>query len=199
MTYLQISALIYLFTYFGIIIGLRSYLLYKRTGINALRHVEKDGIAGIVEKVLAVGLVVIAVVVLNFVFLENNYLLLVPIPYLLHPMIGYIGIGMSLVGLIIGIVAQLQMGDAWRLGLNKTETTTLVYEGLFRFSRNPIYLSVFISNIGFFLMMPNALSFTLVVLNYVALEIKIRLEEEYLTSTHGEEYISYQNKVRRWI
>jgi len=63
--------------------------------------------------------------------------------------------------------------------------------GLFQYSRNPIYLGVLISNLGFFLMMPNALSFAFVIVSYFALEVKIRLEEKYLEENHSMEYAAY--------
>ena len=131
--------------------------------------------------------------------MEQNYLWLIPIYYLEKIIIGYLGIALSAIGLAIVIIAQLQMGDSWRLGLNKSEKTVLIQRGFFRFSRNPIYLGILISNIGFFLMMPNALSFAFLVTSYIALEIKIRLEEQYLTQTHPIEYANYKSGVRRWI
>jgi len=91
------------------------------------------------------------------------------------------------------------MGDSWRLGVNENEKTKLVKHGFFAYSRNPVYLGILISNIGFFMMMPNAVSLCFLTLNYVALNIKIRLEEFQLISKHQDEYESYFNKVRRWI
>ena len=95
--------------------------------------------------------------------------------------------------------AQFQMGNSWRLGLNKEEKTKLVREGSFKYSRNPIYLGILISYIGFFLMMPNTLSFAFLVASYIGLEIKIRLEEQYLLKIHPAEYLNYKSSVRRWI
>ena len=31
------------------------------------------------------------------------------------------------------------------------------------------------------------------------IQIQVRLEEEFLTRTHGESYLAYQKQVRRWI
>jgi protein-S-isoprenylcysteine O-methyltransferase Ste14 len=33
----------------------------------------------------------------------------------------------------------------------------------------------------------------------ILIGIQVRLEEEYLTSTHGDTYIEYRRNVRRWI
>ncbi|MCB0370800.1 MAG: isoprenylcysteine carboxylmethyltransferase family protein, partial [Bdellovibrionales bacterium] len=71
--------------------------------------------------------------------------------------------------------------------------------GLFGVSRNPIFLGVIISYIGTFLIIPNLLSFCIMVLTIVILQVQVRLEEEYLIKIHGDEYDEYKNKVRRWI
>lgn len=199
MSALQIAALVYLFFYCGILIGFRSYLLYKRTGINPLTSRKTNGLEGFVEQIFKVCFFLICVVVINFVFIENNYKLLEPIPYLETTVIGYLGILLSMFGLAIGFISQLQMGDSWRLGFNENETTTLVNRGIYAYSRNPIYLGYLISIIGFFIMMPNAISLCLLILCYVSIEVKVRLEENHLLKKNGIEYQSYLNKVRRWI
>lgn len=199
MELIKIASLFYLLFYYVVIIGVRSYLLYKNTGINAITSKEKQGMEGFIEKVFMVCLFLISVIVLNFVFLENNYQWLIPITYLENLTVGYLGIGLSFVGIAIGAIAQLQMGNSWRLGLKKNEKTNLVLKGFFKYSRNPIYLGALISYIGFFMMMPNALSFAFLAVSYVALEIKIRLEEQYLEGVHSIEYSKYKSSVRRWI
>ena len=200
MTVLQFAALFYLIIYYGVLLGFRAYLLYKNTGINPITNMEKKGIEGFVEKVFQVCFVLVSIIVLNFVFIEVNYVYyLVPFTYLELSWLGNIGIILSSTALIFAIIAQLQMGNSWRLGLNKQEKTTLVKSNLFRYTRNPIYLGLLISYIGFFLMMPNAFSLVFLVTSYVALEIKIRLEEQYLIDKHGQSYLSYHAKVRRWI
>jgi hypothetical protein len=37
--------------------------------------------------------------------------------------VGFAGFFLSVVGLVFGFISQLQMGDSWRLGFNKNETT----------------------------------------------------------------------------
>lgn len=199
MTILQISAIAYLLIYFGIIFGFRSYLLYKTTGINAVKSRKRNGLEGFIEKVFMVCTFLTCVVAINYVFIENNYQLLIPITYLESATIGHIGILLSMIGLLFGFISQLQMGDSWRLGLNENEKTKLVYRGFYAYSRNPIYLGYIISVIGFFMMMPNAISLCLLALSYVAIEMKIRLEENYLLKKNGREYQAYLDKVRRWI
>lgn len=200
MTFLKIASLLYVFFYYGILLAFRAFLLYRNTGINPIKNLEKKGIAGFVEKGITICFILVSVIAFNYVFLEYNYqFYLIPITYLEIQWIWITGIVLAFVGLIIGFVAQLQMGNSWRLGLNRKEKTDLITKGLYQYSRNPVYLGLMISYIGFFLMLPNALSFCWLVLSYFLLGVKIRLEEQYLESKHNPQFAIYKEKVRRWI
>ncbi len=199
MTILQLAALFYLVSYFGGIIGVRSWMLYRRTGINPLKAREKSGISGIVNRTSGFCMLLMAVVAINYVFLAANYPLLVPIPWLLHDWIALAGVTAAFLGLGITAVAQWQMGNSWRLALDEDEKTPLVTGGLYRFSRNPVYAALILSYLGFFLMLPNAVSLCFLVLSYFSLAVKIRLEEGYLDGIHGAAFRDYRARVRRWI
>ncbi|HSP16410.1 MAG TPA: isoprenylcysteine carboxylmethyltransferase family protein [Thermoanaerobaculia bacterium] len=78
--------------------------------------------------------------------------------------------------------------------------STLVDAGPFRYSRNPLYVSLTLLYIGIALWIP-AIS-ALVVLPLVIAVIQfavIRREEAYLTRRFGSDYEEYRRRVRRWI
>ena len=199
MSVIKIGALIYVVIYYGVLLVLRSYLLYQKTGVNPVKKMKKTGLEGFIEKVFFVLFILVSVVALNFVFIEKNYVYFVPITYLETASLGLIGMVIAFFGLTVGFIAQLQMGDSWRLGVDQEGKTALVEKGLFSLSRNPVYLGILVANVGFFLMMPSAMSFTMLVLYYVCLGIKIRLEETHLMKQHEGRYLEYQKKVRRWL
>lgn len=76
----------------------------------------------------------------------------------------------------------------------------LVDHGPYRFSRNPMYVALTVVLIGVALLADNLwmLLLTPVVLCVLTVFV-IRREEAYLTSTFGEHYTSYVNRVRRWL
>lgn len=199
MTFLKIMVLVYIGFYYGGILGLRSYLLYRKTGIHAIQHLHKEGIAWFNQKVLITCSLLIAIIGFNYVLLPNNYLWLIPIPYLVSEVVSNLGIILGFSGLILGFIAQLQMGDSWRLGEHPQETTRLIQKGFYQYSRNPIYLFLLIAHLGYFFMLPNALCLCFLVLSYVSFEIKIRLEESYMEDKHGADYLAYKLVVRRWV
>ncbi len=195
----NIALISYVIFYTLIALGIRSFILYLNTGINPFKKMGKGGVQGINEKVLMVGAALVPIIAFTYVFFKNWYHYLVPIDYLEIDSIRLMGVFLMIMGSVVTIVAQFQMGNSWRIGINPTEKTTLIQTGLFRYSRNPIYFSLLISFLGFFLVVPNALSLCALGLSYPSVEIKIRLEEQYLIEKHGTEFIQYMEKVKRWI
>jgi protein-S-isoprenylcysteine O-methyltransferase Ste14 len=91
------------------------------------------------------------------------------------------------------------MGASWRIGIDSAHNTTLVQTGVFSISRNPIFLGITFTLFGLLFVIPNAITLLVVVLGVVLVNIQVRLEEEYLKTTHGEEYAGYARRVRRWL
>ena len=79
-------------------------------------------------------------------------------------------------------------------------TTALAVGGPYRFTRNPMYLSLVFITVGLALL-ANAL-WPLVLLPVVIVIVRwtvIDREERYLTAKFGEEYLQYKARVRRWM
>lgn len=192
--------LIYLILFYGIAIVLRTYILYRRTGINALKIKRDDTPQGFNASVFSVVTVSIPILAFVYFWSEEWYQYAVPIPYLQDVFsLKVVGLLISFFSLIWIFTAQMQMRDSWRIGIEESEKTELVYRGLFKISRNPIFLGVFVAAIGFFLYIPSAMSLCLLVLSYVCVSFQVRLEEQYLEGKHGAKYLEYKRKVRRWI
>ena len=81
-----------------------------------------------------------------------------------------------------------------------SNASKLVIVSIYKFSRNPMYLSMLVLLLGFFIRLGNF--YTLPVLPiyvWYMTTFQIRPEEEALTLLFGETYKDYCNKVRRWI
>ncbi|MEO1259872.1 MAG: isoprenylcysteine carboxylmethyltransferase family protein [Bacteroidota bacterium] len=195
----KIALLIYVLIYNGLIIIGQSYFLYKKTGINPFNKMGRQDAQGFNEKVLIFGACLIPVIAIVFAFFEKIYFYFVPIEYLEISLIKHSGLTLAFGGLGTAFIGQLQMGNSWRTGIDKKTKTALITHGLFKYSRNPIYLALLISLLGFFLMAPNAVSLCCLVLAYPSVEIKIRFEEMHLEQMHGKAFYEYQKKVRRWV
>lgn len=79
-------------------------------------------------------------------------------------------------------------------------TTGLVTNGLYKISRNPMYLGLLTILIGFAIYLGNLTSFlVLPAFYFVITEMQIKPEERMLEKKFSEEYLAYKNKVRRWL
>ena len=79
-------------------------------------------------------------------------------------------------------------------------TTALATGGLYRFSRNPIYLGFAVTYAGFALAMDSPVALALLAPCLIVVDrFVIAREERYLTAKFGAEYQAYQGKVRRWL
>jgi protein-S-isoprenylcysteine O-methyltransferase Ste14 len=77
------------------------------------------------------------------------------IPVLAGELATAFGIVLAAVGIAFTLVAQLGMGDAWRVGVDPDERTELVTGCAFSLVRNPIYTVMATSFAGITLLAPN--------------------------------------------
>ena len=91
-----------------------------------------------------------------------------------------------------------------RLGTNIMtfdEPDVLVTQGLYRFTRNPMYLGFVIAILGIAILYQGAIvAFVLAFLFFIVTDRwYIKFEERAMLSKFGEEYQNYCNNTRRWI
>jgi protein-S-isoprenylcysteine O-methyltransferase Ste14 len=79
-------------------------------------------------------------------------------------------------------------------------TTRIVAHGLYRFSRNPMYIGFALCTLGLAILIDSAWTLLAVPIGVVLIDrIVIVREERYLERKFGDEYLSYKRRVRRWI
>ncbi len=111
------------------------------------------------------------------------------------------------VGSIFLIISgYFALGAIVVLNKNKTpfdpakSTVMIVQEGPFRFSRNPMYLSLLVLLIAIAIFFISLWLFmTVPILYLLFLFYAVKPEEKYLKQKFGQEYLDYKAKVRRWI
>ena len=196
---LRLALPIYFIIYFGLAFVLKSVIVAKRIGKNPLVLPKGDSAFGLIGLYFKLTLIAMFVYVMAFAFFPTWHDKFLPIISLDNFTLKYIGLGLLAIALIWTIVAQGNMKNSWRIGIDTETKTELVTTGLFKLSRNPIFFRMIISLVGLFLTTPNALTGIFLILGYVLIQIQIRLEEEFLTKEHGQDYINYRQKVRRLI
>lgn len=78
--------------------------------------------------------------------------------------------------------------------------SSVVDSGIFSYTRNPMYLGLFVLLFGFAYWQQNLLSmgFSFTFVLYMN-RFQIKPEEQALESLFGAEYLDYKQRVRRWI
>ena len=175
---------------------LRSVLQYRATGDTGFR-----GISGPVGSPRWWAGVLFVLALLTGVLGPIAALLgMQPIGVLSHRYVQTAAAVAAVVGIVLTVLAQLEMGSAWRIGVREGERTALVTQGWFSVVRNPIFSAMALTGAGLAFMVPNAVSIGGLVLLLVALQLQVRVvEEPYLRVLNGAAYTSYEQSVGRFV
>jgi protein-S-isoprenylcysteine O-methyltransferase Ste14 len=190
---------LYLLVYLAVAFVWRSFLVWKKTGINPITFKGTDTAHDFIGRLFKALFALILLVVMVFAFLPAPYRFMLPIDWLDHLWIRWSGVALLVFSLLWTIVAQGQMGSSWRIGVDNEHPTQLVQHGLFSVSRNPIFVGIIVTLVGLFLVIPNAVTLLTLVLGTMLIGVQVRLEEEHLRNAQGSVYEEYCEKVRRWI
>jgi protein-S-isoprenylcysteine O-methyltransferase Ste14 len=176
-----------------------TYRTWKQTGINPLSFGNNDNTHDLVGKWFKITIGLVPVNILCLWLGENVYRYTLTAWYLDNDSLRLVGIVLCVASWLWTVVAQYQMGNSWRIGIDEANKSAFVTKGLFGLSRNPIFFGMLLTLMGFLLILLNALSLLALACGYLLMQVQIRLEEEFLVKQYGEEYKTYQQKVRRWI
>ena len=173
------------------------YQTIRQTRINPIIFGKIDNASDYIGFITNVLIVLLFAAVLTFSFSEKIHSYLVPISYLQTKKLTIIGLALIHIALVWISIAQYQMSNSWRIGIDEENKTKLVTDGVFSISRNLIFLGMIISVLGLFFIVPNALTFFLTLTTYIVIQIQIRLEEEFLQKQHTHDYLYYKLKAKR--
>jgi protein-S-isoprenylcysteine O-methyltransferase Ste14 len=99
---------------------------------------------------------------------------------------------------LIIVPAYLSMGLITYIGL-PTSRHKLNTSGIYKLSRNPMYLSFFFLNTATFLFLPSIFLLIVMIYGMVVHHFIILNEEKYLEKEFGEPYRLYKQKVSRYF
>ena len=143
---------------------------------------------------------IVALIGILLIFLSKDYILIL----YLHP---HLQNTLSLIFLIIGFVIIFSATKEFRksettVNPMKPETSTcLVTLGIFKYSRNPMYLgltSILLASCFYFSSFLGVILYVPLFIFYITV-FQIIPEEEAMKNLFNDEYLDYCSKVRRWI
>ena len=123
-----------------------------------------------------------------------------PVYQYLHEPVSYFGMVLVLCGIIISAVSAGMFKKA-DTGIKPfDDATALITAGFYRYTRNPMYLGMFLMLFGvafllggFGALIPIPI-FILIIRNHFVLG-----EERFMEAAFGQQYLEYKSAVRRWI
>lgn len=195
---MEIALLVYFLLFFAAAMAWPTWRIWQRDGINALVLRSDDTAHGLVGrwfKGLMLG--VFAYVVAAAAGVDPEWF--GQLAWADHFALKVIGMTILVIAFGLIVVAQSQMGRAWRIGVDAEAIPDLVTTGLFSRSRNPIFLGMRASIFGLFLVHPTGVSLAFWLLAEALIALQVRLEEAYLKGALGQAYEDYSKRVPRWI
>ena len=135
----------------------------------------------------------ISVIVLGLTNFDNFMLNRAGVVYLQYVSIIFF---VSATSLIVSSFVSLKRIGKPKSGLE--DTTRMIYRGIFKILRHPLYLGLSLVTIGFLFAYQ---AITLIIIGIVAIilfYIASKIEDNYNVSKFGREYIEYMNKVPMW-
>ena len=143
---------------------------------------------------------IVTLIGILLIFLSKNYILIL----YLHP---HLQNTLSFLFLIIGFIIIFSATKEFKksettINPMKPETSTsLVTSGIFKYSRNPMYLgltSILLASCFYFSSLLGIIVYVPLFIFYITV-FQIIPEEETMRGLFKDEYLSYCSKVRRWI
>jgi len=118
----------------------------------------------------------------------------------IHEPVAYAGIAVVVLGITMAAVAAELFKRAGTSIVPFDDATTLVKIGIYRYSRNPMYLGMFLMLTGVAFLMGSVGSVLPIVVFILVIRNNFVLgEERFLEARFGQQYLDYKSKVRRWL
>ena len=124
------------------------------------------------------------------------------LPAFAYPPLHIVAVGMGIVGAGITGSAMLSFWGAHTTvnPMKPSSASFLVSSGIYRFTRNPMYLGLLLLLAGWALYLANILAFLFLPAFILYMNrFQIKPEERALTDRFGRKYLEYASRVNRWI
>ena len=141
-------------------------------------------------------LVIIWLLFGGFLFLKN---FLLPIPQFHIALLQTIGIVSVIIGLISAIIARKTLAQDWSKGVVLKTTQRLITNGIYNYTRHPIYSGFLLMALGTVLFLETISATVLFIIMFLYLRFKSLQEEKLLTKHFPKEYPEYKKRTKSLI
>ncbi len=161
----------------------------------------KKGLKKFLEYLLIAGLALWTYqsIVITLNISSNIFPQIIAAPLFISSPLRYTGVIFMAAGLVIFFLALVSFGKSWRVGIDKKMPGPLITSGIFRYSRNPIFLFMDIYFFGFAMVYPSPFFLAYSLGTIISIHFQIIQEEAFLLQFYGNEYVRFKKSVRRYL
>lgn len=123
-----------------------------------------------------------------------------PLYQFVQPPVAYSGIILVLAGILVSAVSAGMFKKA-HTGIRPfEEATALITGGFYRYSRNPMYLGMFLMLLGMVILLGEVVTLApVLVFMFIIRNHFVLAEEQFMEAAFGQKYLEYKASVRRWL
>jgi protein-S-isoprenylcysteine O-methyltransferase Ste14 len=134
---------------------------------------------------------IVVMIALHFVFPAAR---IIPLPW------NFLGLIPLALGVTINVMADKAFHKANTTVKPFEESSVLITSGVFRISRNPMYLGFILALIGLAVLMGSLTPYVVILAFAVVLDrVYVTAEERMLAKKFGVEWKDYKEQTRRWL
>ncbi len=161
--------------------------------IKAARTKTTRRLEPVTSRALRVFIYLIAIILLATTRIPLPWLYREVWPVGLWPF--WVGAAVTVAGLLFAIWAREHLGRNWSRSVTIKEGHELIDTGPYATVRHPIYTGVLMGFLGMAIAISQVRGFISFVLMFVALWLKLRMEEEWMRSQFGDTYAAYARRT----
>jgi len=134
---------------------------------------------------------IIAMLILNFIL---------PLSRIVPPLWNLIGLIFLASGMILNLIADNVFKQARTTVKPYQESSSLVTNGVFQISRNPMYLGMVLILMGIAFLLRSLSPFLMIILFAILIDrTYVRVEEQMLAEKFGAKWQAYKASTKRWL
>ena len=174
----------YMFYFAKIIIQKKQSIKTNQMGIG-----NKSKKVLVIERIMSVATVLTCIISVCSIFCVKRYMI---------SELRIVGIALGIIAVIFFASATITMKTSWRVGIPE-EKTTLVTDGIYKWSRNPAFVGFDLLYCSICLMFFNLPLVIVSVQAAIMLHLQILQEEEHMHNMFGDVYDKYKNHTLRYL
>ena len=164
------------------------YWRIKAIGTKATRRLEPMG-----SRVLRVFMFAIAIALFSITRIPLRWLYLQPWPAGFWPF--WLGAAVMVAGILFAVWARQHLASNWSSSVTIKQGHELITTGPYAVVRHPIYTGILTGLLGTAIALSQVRGFIAFGLIFVSFWIKLRIEEQWMSSEFGETYIAYTHQT----